>query len=601
MLTDPLRPSKSTLRDTLRGVVRWLRDVPVTDPIERRHAPVLQVLMAFILVTVPGNWAYHLAVVRTPMRRDVIVDVGVDVLVWSAAAFALWLIRRGALRRATFVFVGAMLLSLTTMYASIGLTRQLLDQTYPVLTIVLGGLVLGRRELWTIYALLMAMFCLGGLVDVMTLSGRAYPRPWIGAANLPSLAISYFAITLVVDRCVAALRGALDESRRLTRALASSNATLRDEMTARERAQENLLHAQKMESVGRLAGGVAHDFNNVLAVIEGYAEQVQDSAETAHLREAVQGMAAAARRGSAVTRKLLNFSRRESIRMEVFDVADALRDIAPMLRQLFVDGSRVRIDDALDTPRHVRMDRGQLELSLLNIAANARDAMASGGRLDVGLRAVRHAGVDGVAIELRDEGEGMTEAVRRRIFEPYFTTKPAGSGTGLGLAVVRDAMHAGGGWIEVESEPGEGTRFRLWLPAVAAPEVPEPACAAVRVLLVEDDEDLRELLLHALDDAGCVAIATDNATDALRLLRDAGDSLQVIVSDCHLPGTEHGRLAWLDAVDLPIVLISASAEAEARRLHDAGRHVSCLPKPFAPTALVDRVRRMAANAQASMT
>ncbi|SEN44129.1 Signal transduction histidine kinase [Luteibacter sp. UNCMF331Sha3.1] len=601
MLTDPHQTSARPVHDALRVFVRWLRDVPVDDPVERRHAPVLQFLMLFILATVPANWCYHLAIVRTPMRRDVMVDVGVDVLVWGAAALALWLIRRGALRRATLVFTGAMLVSLTTMYLSIGLTRQLLDQTYPVLTIVLGGLVLGRRELWTIYLLLMAMFCVGGLVDVVQLSERAYPRPWIGAANLPSLAISYFAITFVVDRCVAALRGALDESRRLTRALAASNATLRDEMAAREHAQENLLHAQKMETVGRLAGGVAHDFNNVLAVIEGYTEQARDAHEPERLRESVRGIAAAAQRGAAVSRKLLSFSRRETIRPEVFDVRAAMREIAPMLRQLFGDGHRVKIDDTLDASTHVCIDRGQLELSLLNIAANARDAMAAHGRFGVTLSALRHADTDGLLVELHDDGEGMTEATRQRIFEPYFTTKPAGSGTGLGLAVVRDAFNAVGGWVDVASEPGVGTHFRLWLPVVAPPEPAQADHAAVRVLLVEDDGELRDLLLDALDEAGCVAIATDNAVDARRILCDAGDSLEVVVSDCHLPGTEHGRLGWLDDIDLPIVLISASVDAEARRLQDAGRRVSCLPKPFAAAALVERVRRMAATRQASMT
>ena len=583
------------------GFLRWLRDVPVADFIERRHAPVLQFLMLFILVTVPANWAYHLAIVRTPMRDDVTVDVAADVLVWFAAAFALVMIRRGRLRGATIAFVAAMLVSLTTMYLSIGLTRQLLDQTYPVLTIVLGGLVLGRRQLWTIYALLMAMFGAGAIVDVMTLSARAYPRPWIGAANLPSLAISYFVITLVLDRCVAALRGALDESQRLTRALAVANGSLRDEMSARERAQESLLHAQKMETVGRLAGGVAHDFNNVLAVIAGYAEQAKGSHELERLRESVHGIAAAARRGAAVSRKLLSFSRRENIRPEVFEIGAALRDIAPMLRQLFADNAVVSLHDELDTPCHVRMDLGQLELSVLNIAANARDAIPRGGHFSITWKAWRHAGADGIAIDLRDDGAGMDDDVRRRIFEPYFTTKPSGAGTGLGLAVVRDALHEAGGWIDVESTRGAGTRFRLWLPGVTQTVSDAAPVMAVRVLLVEDDGELRDLLLDAFDDAGCVAIATDNAADAIRLLGDAGDSLQVVVSDCHLPGTEDGRLAWLESVDLPIVLISAGVDVEAQRLRDAGRQVSCLPKPFPPAALIDRVRGLAANPQASMT
>jgi CheY-like chemotaxis protein len=356
-----------------------------------------------------------------------------------------------------------------------------------------------------------------------------------------------------------------------------------------------------METVGRLAGGVAHDFNNVLAVIAGYAEQAGGSHELNRLHESVHGIAAAARRGAAISRKLLSFSRRESIRPEVFEIGAALRDITPMLRQLFGDGHAVTLHGEPDTSRYVRMDRGQLELSLLNIAANARDAMPVHGRFSITWQAWRHGSDEGVAIDLRDDGEGMDDDVRQRIFEPYFTTKAAGAGTGLGLAVVRDALHEGGGWIEVESAPRKGARFRLWLPGVARPDTDDTALPAVRVLLVEDDSELRELLLEAFDDAGCVAIATDNAADAMRLLGDAGDSLQVVVSDCHLPGSEDGRLAWLDAVDLPMVLISPGVDAEAQRLREAGRDVVCLPKPFPPAALVERVRKMVSSRQASIT
>ncbi|MET0616883.1 MAG: ATP-binding protein [Luteibacter sp.] len=600
MLTDSHQASPHR-RGTAAAFIDWLRDVPVADAIERRHAPVLQILMLFILATLPANWCYHLLVVQAPRRRDITVDVAADVVVWIAALVCLAMIRRGHVRRAMFGFVGAMLVALTAMYLSIGLTRELLDQTYPVLTIVLGGLVLGRRQLWSIYGLLMAMFVAGAVVDVVSLSARAYPRPWLGAANLPSLALSYFVITLVLDRCVAAIRTALDESRRLGRALASSNAALRDEMAARERAQENLLHAQKMETVGRLAGGVAHDFNNVLSVIAGYVEQADRNPDPGQLRSAVRGIATATHRGAAVSRKLLNFSRRETIRPEVIEIGTALHEIAPMLRQLFVDGVVLHVDVASDEPLYVRADPGQLELSLLNIAANARDAMPAGGHFTVALAPKRYAGIPGVGIELRDTGEGMPDQVRQRIFEPYFTTKAAGSGTGLGLAVVRDVLQASGGWIDVDSVPGQGTVFSLWLPVLPAPEQEPEFSTAVRLLLVEDDTELRELLLDALDDAGCVAMATDNAIDATRLLDDAADSLQVVVSDCHLPGSEDGRMDWLDTVELPIVLISAGADAEARRLRAAGRHITCLPKPFAPAELVDCVRRLATVRQTSMT
>lgn len=571
----------------MRRLTRKVADAPLGHNVERRYAPALRWLMLFILITVPASWAYHLGVVRTPFRHDVAVDVIADVVVWTAAALSLWLIQKGLVRRATTLFVGAMLIALTTMYVSIGLSRQLLDQTYPVLTIVLGGLVLGRRALWSIYGLLILMFCAGGMVDVMNLTQAAYARPWIGAANLPSLMMSYFAITFVVDRCVSALR---------------------DEMHAREQAQEGLLHAQKMETVGRLASGVAHDFNNVLAVISGYAEQMRAAPAPGHMNDAVQGIALAARRGAAVSRKLLTFSRREGIRPEVVDIVAAWEEAAPMLRQLFVDTHVVSFDQRLPRPAHVLIDRAQFELSLLNIAANARDAMAGGGRFEATLRPWQDGGIDGVAVELRDTGSGMSEAVRQRIFEPYFTTKPIGAGTGLGLAVVRDAFMASGGWVQVESAPGEGSCFRLWLPFVDrgkdASSIRAPAAQperAPRVLLVEDDEELRVLLMDAFDDAGCVAIGKATGEEATALLENPGYTFDVVVSDCHAPGNPGGQLAWLETTRLPVVLISAHGAAEADRLQSFGVDIHCLPKPFVPTVLVDTVRRVVRRPQVIMT
>jgi signal transduction histidine kinase len=587
--------------DKLRTWLNWLRKVPVTDLVERRHAPVLQVLMLFILISLPANWCYHLLVVRTPMRRDLAVDVTVDVVVWVMAWASLALIRRGRVRQAVNWFVAAMLTSLAVMYFSVGLTRQLLDQTYPVLTIVLGGLILGRRSLWTIYALLLMIFCAGGAVDVTYLGRHAYPRPWIGAANLPSLALSYFVITLVVDRCVEAMRSSLDESRRMGGALAAANTALRSEMLAREHAQENLVHAQKMETVGRLAGGVAHDFNNILAVIAGYVEQAKASDDSNQLRHAVHGIASAARRGTAVSRKLLSFSRRDSLRPEVLETGEALCEIEPMLRQLFADAMTIRIEIATESPTYICVDRGQLELALLNISANARDAMSPGGCFHISAKSRTHRAVKGIELSLSDDGHGMSEEVLQRVFEPFFTTKPVGSGTGLGLAVVRDVINAGGGEVTVESIEGQGTTFRLWLPQVAEANRPEADCQAVRVLLVEDDDELRDLLLIALDDAGCVALAADNTVDAKRLLYEAADSLEVIVSDCRMPGNEDGQLRWLETTKLPVVLISASGAAEALRLQEEGLDVECLPKPFPPTLLVERVRAAARRSQLSMT
>lgn len=577
----------------LKKMLDWLRDVPVVDVVERRHAPVMQALMLFILVSLPANWAYHLLLVNSPTRRDVSFDLIADAIVWTASLLGWVLIRRGRLHQGVIGLVAAMLVNLTVMYIFVGLTRGLLDQTLPVLTIVLGGLVLGRRSLWTLYVLLIVLFGIGGATDVFELQQRHYPRPWLGAANWPSLALSYFVIALVLDQCVAAMRNSLDESRRMGGALSATNVALRKEMAAREEAQESLIHAQKMETVGRLASGVAHDFNNVLAVISGYVERAQSTGDAGQLHHMILGIAAATRRGTAVSRKLLSFSRRDSLREEVFAVADALRELEPMFRQLFDSTVTLRVDTPSGRPLHVRTDRGQFELILLNIAANARDAMGEKGCFHVGASLRERDAMQGVELSLADNGPGMSDVVLERIFEPFFTTKAAGSGTGLGLAVVRDVVDAAGGKVDVESQEGQGTTFRLWFP-VAAVEAPAGfRQRVVRVLLVEDDHELREMLLAALDDAGCVALATDNAFDAGRLLCEAGDSLEVVVSDCRMRGNENGRLDWLGEARLPVVLISASGEAEANRLRNLGFDVDCLPKPFPPTLLVERVRAVA--------
>lgn len=587
----------------LKKVLDWLRDVPVVDLVERRHAPVMQVLMLFILISLPVNWCYHLLLVNSPTRRDVSVDLIADAIIWSASLAGWVLIRRGWLRQGVIGLVAAMLVNLTVVYLFVGLTRGLLDQTLPVLTIVLGGLVLGRRSLWTLYALLIVLFGIGGVSDVLTLQLHDYPRPWLGAANWPSLALSYFVIALVLDRCVAAMRNSLNESRRMGGALSAANVALRKEMVAREEAQESLVHAQKMETVGRLAGGVAHDFNNVLAVIAGYVEQAGATTDPGQLRQVIQGIGAATRRGTAVSRKLLSFSRRDSLLPEVFDIRETLRELEPMLRQLFGATVTLHMENCPGQALHVRADRGQLELVILNIAANARDAMGGHGCFRVGLIPSDRGTVHGVEVSLGDNGHGMSEVVLKRVFEPFFTTKPIGSGTGLGLAVVRDVVNAGGGEVAVESAEGVGTIFRLWFPQVAGSDRVEARRQAVRLLLVEDDHELCELLLTALDDAGCVALAAGNSIDARRLLEEAGDSLEVVVSDCRMPGNEGGELRWLDTTTLPVVLISASGEAEARRLRARGVDVECLPKPFPPALLVERVRAAAArhHRQLSMT
>jgi signal transduction histidine kinase len=233
-------------------------------------------------------------------------------------------------------------------------------------------------------------------------------------------------------------------------------------MAEREKIQAQLVHAQKVEVVGRLASGVAHDFNHLLGLILGYAAKGRHVDDSAELKNALAGVEAAGRRATAVTHKLLNFSRHEMTHIERFDAGDALRDLQPMLRQLF--DPRVRlVCELTEKPAPVAFDRAQLDLVVLNIAANANHAMPEGGRFELALR-TSDAGSQ-VEIELRDSGHGMDDEVRNRLFEPFFTTKPSGQGSGLGLSVAHNLIASAGGSVAVESAVGKGSTFRIRLPA----------------------------------------------------------------------------------------------------------------------------------------
>lgn len=438
----------------------WLRAAPIADDVDRRNAPIMQLLLVLYGLGLPAAWAWHLSSRPIPPGWGVVM-----VLDMSTSLLALgccWMVRKGRFRPAMMIFLGSLMASLALAHYKLGTQSQLIDQSSMILTLVIGGLVLGRRALWTVYAMLLVVFAIGFTVDA---TNPARSAQWVRNAlkNAPTLAGSYFIITLVLDRTITALRESLEQS--LTR-----GRELQLEMQRRERAQSQLIHAQKMEASGRLASGVAHDFSNVLGVIQGFAAQRHhavgnDRERVLAMDDALEGIDEAAARGLALTRKLLGFARNDVLHIEPFDAGHALIGLRPMLRQLFGAGVQLELCDAGD-PLPVRLDRNEFELMVLNIAANARDAMPAGGVFRVG---ATQAG-DGVAITLADNGHGMDAHTRQRIFEPFFSTKSAAAGTGLGLAVVHDLVHAVGGDIDVDSEPGRGTVFTIRLPHACAME-----------------------------------------------------------------------------------------------------------------------------------
>lgn len=456
----PAPGSIEVLIEMWNGLVHWLRNAPITDPIDRRNAPVMQLLLLFYGLLLPANWAWRFASGGEIHEARMFI-FAVDMLVATLALVSIAMIRHGRFRPAIVLFVAMQLISLGIVFATVGVLSQLIDPAPTMLTLVISGLVLGRRALWVAYGLLMAVFATGFAVDVDRAIESGHS---VGGAlvNLPAVAISYAIITIILDRSIKALR----------ESLAESNARGRDlqrEMAERERAQSQLIHAQKMEATGRLASGLSHDFNNILDVVMGYAEQRHDipdienrDARDAAFSRALGGVEVAAARGTALTRKLLTFSRHDMARAQVFDAGRLITELRPMLQQLLPRSIRLDMPDSVE-PLHVRIDRSEFEMMVLNIAANARDAMEQGGRFSIRLEGKS----DGIVeIALSDTGHGMDEEVLQHIFEPFFTTKDAIDGTGLGLAVIHDLLKAAGGNISVRSTAGEGTTFLVQLPSV---------------------------------------------------------------------------------------------------------------------------------------
>ncbi|MCZ7684672.1 MAG: PAS domain S-box protein [Sandaracinaceae bacterium] len=367
---------------------------------------------------------------------------------------------------------------------------------------------------------------------------------------------------------------------------------------ARSKAEQRLQQAQRMEAIGRLAGGIAHDFNNLLTVILTGADMlVATGADEGAAGEHLDAIREAARRGAAVTRQLLALSRHAPAAPSALDVSARIRRMVPMLRRLLGETVAIEVSLATDLPI-VRMDTGQLDQIVLNLACNGRDAMPRGGTLRLATRAEDLDGAAHVLITVTDTGLGMDEETRARIFEPFFTTKPPEIGTGLGLATVYGIVAQNGGRIDLESEPGRGTCFRAWLPAHRDAEAVDaaPRRASAReplgafILLVEDERQVRRLLRRALEVEGHVVLEAASGEEALELVRTSGETFDLLVSDVVLPAMSGPELAARLCEELPelrIVLMSGyGQEAAGRRV---GANIALIAKPFTPAELVETI------------
>jgi nitrogen-specific signal transduction histidine kinase/CheY-like chemotaxis protein len=393
-----------------------------------------------------------------------------------------------------------------------------------------------------------------------------------------------------------------DEDGRLVR----YHGVLRD-VTKQRELEEQLRQAQKLEAVGRIAGGVAHDFNNLLMGIEALSAVLaaQIGAEDAK-SEDVAEIRRLCRQGGQLTRKLLAFSRQQVLAPEVLDLNTLVRDVGAFLTRVLGENieQETRLTDELWP---VRADSGQLEQVLVNLAVNARDAMPGGGRLTLETGTARVSSAEARAGELpgeyvrlvvSDTGEGMDPEIRQRIFEPFFTTKPVGRGSGLGLAIVYGIVRQSGGFIRVESTRGQGTRFEIFLPRhdERPPEqrrdwlgAPAQRCSET-VLLVEDEITVRQSLKRLLEAQGYTVLEAGHGEMALDVAANHRGPIDVLVSDVVMPGMNGPDLARELATRRPAVrVLFISGYVELENVGDIGR-APLLEKPFRPAALLRKLR-----------
>jgi signal transduction histidine kinase/CheY-like chemotaxis protein len=385
--------------------------------------------------------------------------------------------------------------------------------------------------------------------------------------------------------------------------------TCRD-VTERNELERQLRHAQKLEAVGHLAGGLAHDFNNVLAAIRGYTELLKDELpEDSPARADLRHIEHAVDRAATVTGKLLAFSRKQAVQPTTIEPNAVLRSLDPLLRQLLTD----RVDVVTDYDPDlwpVTADQGQLEQAVINLLTNARDAMPQGGKVQIST--ANHtilapsaetgdlAPGDYVALVVSDQGTGIPEDLRQRIFEPFFSTKPKDRGTGLGLAMVHGIVTGGGGHVTVESRVGRGTTFTILLPrsgATAAAAVPVVTPAAApgsgrRVLVVDDELGVRTIVRRMLGRAGYEVIEASNGHDALSALDAHGGAVDLLVTDLVMPGLHgHDLIARVRerCGALPVVCVTGFAGEDGGTAAPGPGVTVTVTKPFSSEALLRAV------------
>ena len=390
-----------------------------------------------------------------------------------------------------------------------------------------------------------------------------------------------------------------------------ASAIARD-ITAQKRAESQLHQSQKMEAIGRLAGGVAHDFNNILGIINACTEFLRDRIDPAGEPSLyIENIQKATERGSSLTRQLLAFSRTPVIQPRILDLNERLKDISKLLRPLMGDDVEVLIVSRSPSAV-VEADPGQLDQILVNLAVNARDAMPRGGKFILETRAEKFdeafaeqhqamAAGKYVLLAVSDTGSGMDEATASRIFEPFFTTKEMGKGTGLGLATVYGIVKQSAGHILVYSEPGHGTTFKIYLPSAdhkiglgskSEVETVAPKRQGTTILLVEDDEIMRSLTRQLLEEHGYTVIEADDGKSALERVESHPGPIDLLLTDVvmrRMSGPELVERLSVSRPNLKVVFMSGYTGELIAEREVLKRGITLLEKPFSRTALLNTI------------
>lgn len=440
-----------SLSSSWHRVLAWVRRVP-TAAHDQRNALTLQALLAVTCVT-----STLLAIGSCAAAEDMtrITENWLTLVIGAYAWLCLCLLRNGLFRLSASLTVVGGLVLIGMSYQAYGLRAQSGLQITHLLPLLFAGLLLGRSAVWWTALTYAVVLALGTHTDLRLAADSSQASEAL--ANLLLASMNFLVLATILDRLILSSQRAIKRSEELDAACRE----LRRQVEEKERAYERLLQTQKMETIGRLSTGIAHDFNAILSVILGHATSVDMRGGS--IDAVLPGIRQAARRGATLTRRLLSFSRTHVRQISSFDLAEAVEELRPLILPMFPRSIQVSLDTSV-AGLTVQADRDELVLALLNIASNACDAMPQGGRFQVSVAADG----DRALLTLEDSGIGMTPEVLARLYEPFFTTKPKDKGTGIGMATVHRFVADHGGDIEADSAPGRGTRIRIRLPLARA-------------------------------------------------------------------------------------------------------------------------------------